>query len=65
MKVGFKITVVNVESQRYAANTNGPWPEDDLRALNTAVRQDIKGTVQHVLDNIPLFEELGIKVEVQ
>lgn len=64
MKVGFKI-IMDIEPERWAATNNGPWPEEDKRALNTAVRHDIKDTVRHLLRNAAAFEELGIKVEVK
>lgn len=64
MRVSIKV-VMDVDAERWAANTNGPWPEDDKRSLNTAVRLDIREQVMHTLSSVTLFEELGIEVEVK
>lgn len=57
--------VLNVEPMAWAANNNGPWPEDDLRSLNTVVRRDVLETVRQAVSAIAIFEELEIEVEVK
>lgn len=64
MKISMKVTL-DVDSETWAANANGPWPEDDKRSLNTAVRNDIVDTIRHHVTQIAQFEELGITVEVK
>lgn len=65
MRMGLKISVTNIDPEVWAKNNNGPWPEHDKNALNTAVRQDIRQEIVYRLQNIACFEELGIEVEVK
>lgn len=65
MIVGLRITVRNVDSEKWAKNNNGVWPTDDQRSLNTAVRQDVREEIAYRLQNIAKFEELDIEVEVK
>lgn len=64
MKVSVTV-VLDVETEKWANNNNGPWPEYDKRSLNTAVRQDIKKHIEWVMNQQAFFEELGIEVEVK
>lgn len=64
MNIAVKIVVKEVDPLKWAANNNGPWPENNLTALMVAVRHDIKSTLQHHLSDISIFDELDIKVEV-
>lgn len=57
--------VLDVDAEKWAENNNGPWPEDDKRSLNTAVRQDIKSEVTHLIDSIDVFDRCGVKVDVR
>ncbi len=54
-----------VDPEKWAENNNGLWPEDDKRALNTAVRQDIKKHIKWVLGQQAIFEDCGVGVEVR
>lgn len=65
MKASFHVVVTEIDSEKWAANNNGVWPEHDKRSLNTAVRQDILEEIRYRLQNIAVFDELGIKVEVK
>ena len=65
MRVSLKVVMPEVCPLKWAADSNGPWPEEDKRALNTAVRQDIRDHVQYLLNGSAKFEDLGIKVIVE
>lgn len=64
MRVTLRVAL-NVDSEKWAENNNGPWPEDDKRSLNTAVRHDLLQEIRFRLQNIEIFEELGVEVEVK
>lgn len=64
MRVTLRVAL-NVDSEKWAENNNGPWPEDDKRSLNTAVRHDLLEEIRFRLQNIEIFEELGVEVEVK
>lgn len=66
MNVAVKVCLKGVDPVNWAHNNNGPWPEDNLTALQVAVRQDLKSYVRTLLqDGAPMFQDLEIEVEVQ
>ncbi|OKI54515.1 hypothetical protein [Micromonospora sp. CB01531] len=56
---------IEVDPEKWSQSNNGPWPEDDKRALSTAVRQDVKSYIQNLLDGAYNFELTDAKVAVR
>lgn len=57
---------IEIDYETWVENNNGPWPEGPGRALNAAVRHDIRSYIQTLLDGSHILaEECEAKVVVR
>lgn len=65
MKVSMKVTV-DVDPEKWSEANNINANITDKRSLNTAVRNDVRSYIRHILKTgTPAFDDLDIEVEVQ
>lgn len=57
--------LLDVDPDLWAEHNNGPWPENDKNALNTAVRHSVRGVVEKHLKKIAIFDILKVEVTIK